>query len=79
MPRYYFYVLDRNAVTDEDGEEFPDIEAAKVEAIKLASGILAGGLVASLWQGQSWRIVVSDSTSPESGHTFFTLTLSAQE
>ncbi|MET3972004.1 hypothetical protein ACVWXN_000220 [Bradyrhizobium sp. i1.4.4] len=79
MTRYYFHVLDGTAVADEIGEEFSDIHAAKAEAVKLASGILADGLGETFWQGHPWQIVVRDSASPERGRIFFSLTLSAQE
>jgi len=79
MTRYYFHVLDGTAITDETGEEFPDIKAAKAEAVKLASGLLADGLGETFWQGHPWQIVVSDSASPERGRIFFSLTLSVDE
>lgn len=34
MPRYYFDVLDGRLFTDEEGTEFPDLAAARTEALR---------------------------------------------
>jgi hypothetical protein len=34
MPRYYFHISGRFEVEDDEGEEFPDVAAAVVEALK---------------------------------------------
>ena len=79
MPRFHFHVLDGAALTDTTGAELPDINAAKVEAIKFAGGVLLDGIDVSIWQGNPWHIVVNDSPAPENGRTYFTLTLTATE
>jgi hypothetical protein len=79
MPRFYFHVLDGSATTDETGTELPNIDAAKTEAVKLASGILREVVPERIWQGSGWQIVVTDNASAEGGHTVLTLTISAQQ
>jgi hypothetical protein len=79
MHRFYFHVVDGSAIADDTGEELPSIEAAKIEAARLAGAVLSEGIADEVWKGSPWSVVVSDSPSPEGGHTFLTLTLSAQE
>jgi hypothetical protein len=37
MPRYYFHITGRFEVEDDEGEEFPDVAAAMVLALRMAS------------------------------------------
>jgi hypothetical protein len=42
MPRYYFHVCNGNGFTeDEEGRELPDLEAARIEALRAARDIMA--------------------------------------
>jgi hypothetical protein len=42
MPRYYFHVCNGTGfVQDEEGEELPDLEAARLAAIRSARSIMA--------------------------------------
>jgi hypothetical protein len=42
MPRYYFHVCNGTGFTeDEEGQDLPDLEAARVEAIRNARSIMA--------------------------------------
>jgi hypothetical protein len=79
MPRFYFHIVDGSAIADDTGTELPGIEAAKIEAARLAGAVLSEGIAEKIWQGSPWRLVISDSPSPGGGRTFLTLTLSAQE
>jgi hypothetical protein len=58
MPRYFFNVADTHVVPDLEGAEFPDLEAAKDEAIAAARTILADGARAGL-DRSAWTMVVS--------------------
>jgi hypothetical protein len=49
MPRFYFHVLDGSAIVDETGTEHPSIDAARIEAVKLASGVLREGIADRIW------------------------------
>jgi hypothetical protein len=59
MPRYYFNVRTGNDVTlDPEGEEMPDTDAARAEAILAAMQILAEKVSAGqLVDGQTFEIV----------------------
>jgi hypothetical protein len=78
MPRFYFHVVDGSGIADDTGEERPSIDAAKTEAARFAGAVLSEGIADEIWKGSPWRLVVSDSPSPEGGRTFLTLTLSAR-
>ena len=42
MPRYYFNICNGNGfIEDEEGQELPDLEAARAEAIRNARSIMA--------------------------------------
>jgi hypothetical protein len=42
MPRYYFHVCNGNGfVQDEEGEELPNVDAARLAAIRSARSIMA--------------------------------------
>jgi hypothetical protein len=36
MPRYYFYITGRLEVEDDEGDEFPDVEGAVLQALRMA-------------------------------------------
>jgi len=79
MPRFYFHIVDGSSIADDTGEELPSIDAAKIEAARLAGAVLSEGIADEIWKGSPWRVVVSDNPSLGGGRTFLTLTLSAQE
>jgi hypothetical protein len=79
MPHFYFHVVDGSAIADDTGEELPNIDAAKIEAARLAGAVLSEGIADEIWKGSPWQVVVSDSPWLEGGRTFLTLTLSARE
>ncbi|HEX8572295.1 MAG TPA: hypothetical protein VF759_06050 [Allosphingosinicella sp.] len=42
MPRFYFHVCNGNGFTeDQEGRDFPDLEAARAEAVRTAREIMA--------------------------------------
>ncbi len=61
MPRYYFDTLDREQVTDDEGEILADDQAAKVMAAEIASE-LSLVRVAHIWAGEQFKIVIRDET-----------------
>lgn len=79
MPRFHFHVLDGSAVTDIEGLELPNIAAARTEAIRLAGAVLKDYRGDDIWRGKPWQIVVNDSPAPDTGRTYFELTLTATE
>lgn len=75
MPRFHFHVLDGTSLADEEGTELVDIDAAKAEAVKLAGAVLRDCVHSDIWALETWKLLVNDSSSPESGRTYFSLTL----
>ncbi|KYK44734.1 hypothetical protein ABH994_007526 [Bradyrhizobium yuanmingense] len=79
MPRFHFHIQNGKNLNDDNGAEFADIEAAKIEAVRLAGAVLSEGLFPGFWRGTAWEMVVNDNPELRSGRTFFTLTLSGTE
>jgi hypothetical protein len=78
MQRYYFHLNDGHESLDDLGSEFPDIQAARREAVKYSGEVLRDGAGGSLWQGEPWKCWVTDQPDGK-GKTFFTLNFSAVE
>jgi hypothetical protein len=74
LVRYYFHVRDRHSAPDEEGVEFPDVKAARAEAIR-ASGEMLRDCRSDLWDSGEWRMVVAD----QDGNTVFTLRITAED
>jgi hypothetical protein len=68
MPRYHFHVRDQQTPPDADGTELLDVEAARVEAVRL-SGELLKHHAETFWNEGEWSLEVTDHT----GLTLFTL------
>jgi hypothetical protein len=77
MQRYYFNLKDGRTVLDKEGTEFPDIHAARREAVRYGGEILRDGADESLWKSEPWRLWVTDQPNGE-GKTFFALNFSAE-
>ena len=78
MPRYFFNLKDGRTSLDDEGTELADIDAARREAVTYAGSTLRDGAGDSLWNGEPWRLWVTDQPNGE-GKTFFTLHFSAVE
>ena len=48
MKRYFFNIVDGVRIEDEDGQPFPDIDAARSEAVRSAHSIMAD----EIWAGR---------------------------
>jgi hypothetical protein len=61
--RFYFHVKDGSTILDDEGSEFPSVEAVKNNAIR-ASGEMLRGLDHDLnfWSGEPWKLWVTDGT-----------------
>ena len=70
MSRYFFCVRDGEDRPDESGTELRGLEQARIEAVRLAAGLLEDD---PEWfvQGQPWAVDVMD----ESGATVFSMRL----
>ena len=74
MPLYFFDIDHGSANTDEEGEDFPDQNAAWKEATSTAGHMLRD-LHRSLTPGHDWKMVVAD----EFRNPLFVLCISAQK
>jgi hypothetical protein len=68
MPRYFFHTEDGQCLEDEEGTELADLDAARVEAVRIMGQLLDED-AAGLWSTESFRIVVKNET----GLTLFTV------
>ena len=59
MPRFHFNVVDGRDPTDTEGMDFPDVAAARVEAVRLAGGMLKGDPV-RMGRSVDWHVLVTD-------------------
>jgi hypothetical protein len=60
MPRYLFHVHDSASIIDDEGTELPDLEAARVEAVRL-SGEMLRDHAEQFWGGDEWKLEVTDA------------------
>jgi hypothetical protein len=58
MSRYFFHILNGEALIDTVGVEFSNIDDVRHEAICAAGQILSAG--DQTWSGEAWRMVVAD-------------------
>jgi hypothetical protein len=74
MPRYFFDVADSAKVPDEVGTELPGLQAARIEAARLAGRLLADQ-PEMFWSGEEWQVAVRDET----GLVLFTVNFTATD
>ena len=74
MPRYFFHIADGDdAFIDNEGTEFPNLDAGRDEAVRTSAEMLRDGEVGpALWNGTPWRLWVTDHPS-EAGPRLFTI------
>lgn len=60
MPRYHFHIEDGRSFPDHDGTELPDLESARIEAIRLFGGLLRDD-APTFWNGDDWIMTVTDA------------------
>ena len=58
MPRYFFHIMNGQAIIDDVGVELPDMDAVRVEAIRSSGAMLSDGRQA--WKGECWQMMVAD-------------------
>lgn len=74
MPRYFFHVDDGTFVPDDSGTDYPNIEAAREEAIRAAGAMLVD-LDGDFWRAATaWTMYVTDDRR----RLLFTLQFSAK-
>lgn len=65
MPRFYFHLRNEQSITDTDGTELPDIEAARAHALVVAHELMFNrdGMLEQDWSG--WTMSVQDAEGRE--------------
>ena len=74
MSLFFFHVRNGSTTLDRDGVEFPDVEAARREAI-VACGELLRDVPAGVLKGASLRLWVTDQPVGQ-GNTVYSLNIS---
>ncbi|RYD56172.1 MAG: hypothetical protein EOP60_05370 [Sphingomonadales bacterium] len=60
MPRYYFDIKDGQEFRDNEGSDWPDLDAARIEAVRYSAEVLKE-MPERFWNCHEWRMTVSDS------------------
>lgn len=58
MKRYFFHVMNGEAIIDTVGVECPDMDNVRQETIRSAGEMLAKG--DQTWNGHAWQMIVAD-------------------
>lgn len=74
MPRYFFHTADGALSPDKDGTELPDLDAARMEAVKLAGEVISKQPDLVTGTGE-FRVEVADAA----GKHLFTIVTQALE
>lgn len=72
MPRFYFHSENGHRFPDDVGTDLADMDAAKVEAVRVMADILKNS-AGDFWSTGAWRLTVTD----ESGLTLLMLDVAA--
>lgn len=64
MARYFIHIFNGKALRDDEGEELPDLAAARFTALRIMSEV-AGCREARFWRDGSLRVVVEDEGRAE--------------
>jgi hypothetical protein len=59
MPRYFFDIKDGHDFPDLQGSEWPDLAAARIEAVRYAAEVLKE-MPERFWNAEEWKMTVSD-------------------
>jgi len=79
MPLFFFHLADSDhTITDDEGTELADLQAARAEAVSVSRDLLRANAVAAPSRGTPWRLWVTDKPNG-AGKTLSTLQLSARD
>ena len=59
MPRYYFDIKDGTDFPDVEGSEWPDVAAARIEAVRYSAEVLKE-MSERFWNAELWTMSVFD-------------------
>lgn len=74
MPRYFFDIKDGVEFPDVEGSEWPDLAAARVEAVRYSAEVLKE-MPERFWNSEVWTMSVSDARR----NVLFTLKFLAEQ
>lgn len=60
MPRYFFDIVDGDDFPDSQGSEWPDLAAARIEAVRYAAEVLKE-MPERFWNTEEWVMTVRDA------------------
>ncbi|MFN6980454.1 MAG: DUF6894 family protein [Brevundimonas sp.] len=74
MPHFYFHTENGDCIRDDQGEDLPDIDAAREEAVTVLGEILRYR-GAAFWETASFSVIVTDAD----GRTVVSVTAKASD
>jgi hypothetical protein len=66
MAMHYFHMLNGKLTADLTGSDFADLAAVRREALRAARDMLNLGAIDEIWQGEPWKILVTDKPTATS-------------
>ena len=60
MARFYFNITDGETMLDDEGMEFPDLDAVRHEAVQSSAEMLKDMEGRKFWTGEPWKLWVTD-------------------
>ena len=79
MPRYFFDIVDGEDLPDLLGSEWPDIQAARIEAVRYSAEVLKE-MPERFWNSEAWTMTVSTAEkTPQFTLRFFAENLNPTE
>lgn len=60
MPKYYFDIKDGTDFHDRHGSDWPDLAAARIEAVRYSAEVLKE-MPDRFWNSEQWTMTVSDA------------------
>jgi len=74
LPHFYFHTKNGDCIRDDQGEDLPDVEAAREEAVTVLGEILRYR-GAAFWETASFSVIVTDAD----GRTVVSVTARASD
>lgn len=75
MPRYLFHIAGARRYVDTDGVDLADLQAAKLEALRIIRELMIDNSTDDLWSGGEWVMTVAD----EAAQNLFSIRLSTAQ
>lgn len=62
MPRYFIHIVNGHRIRDEQGEELPDVAAARATAMRVMTEV-AGARTERFWRHGQLKVIVQDDAA----------------